>query len=96
MVQRIGGNRRKTRKKFSKSPNEKGKLNIRRFMQNFDKGTKVALNIDPAVSGGQYHPRFHGRVAVVRNKKGWCYEVAIMDGRKEKILIVHPSHLKKV
>lgn len=96
MVTRIGGNRRKTRNKFSKHPRTKGKLSIRNFMQTFEEGDKVGLKADPAISSGLYHPRFHGKVAVVKGKQGWCYNVAIKDGRKEKILIVHPSHLKKL
>ncbi len=44
---------------------------------------------------GMYLPRFHGRIGVVKGQRGKCYEVAIKDGSKEKILIVHPVHLKK-
>lgn len=94
MVKRIGGNRRKTRNKFQKSPSEKGKINIRRFMQTFDEGNKVALVADTAVAGGLYHRRFHGKTGSVVGKRGWCYLVAITDGGKSKTLIVHPAHLK--
>ena len=96
MVQRVGGNRRKTRKKFSIPKKEKGRIDIRRFMQTFNEGDKVGLKANPSVSSGIYHPRYHGKVGVVKGKKGWCYEVGLCLGKKEKLLIIHPSHLKRL
>ena len=51
--------------------------------------------IQTAYQKGMYYPRFHGKSALVMNKKGHCYEVLIKDGGKEKMLIVHPIHLKR-
>ncbi|MFW6013920.1 MAG: 50S ribosomal protein L21e [Candidatus Nanoarchaeia archaeon] len=96
MVQRIGGIRRKTRNKFKKGYRDKGKLSIRKYMQNFEQGDKVSLSADSAVQKGLYPPRFHGKIGCVNGKKGWCYEVAVKDGGKLKCVIVHPVHLKKV
>lgn len=96
MVQRIGGNRRKTRNKLSKHPKDKGKINIRRFMQTFEAGDKVGLKADPSVISAMYPPRYHGKTAVVKGKRGWCYEVIMKDDRKNKMLIVHPAHLKRL
>jgi ribosomal protein L21E len=39
------------------------------------------------------HPRYQGRVAVVRARVGRSYRIAFLDGGKEKQLIAHPVHL---
>lgn len=95
MVQRIGGFRRKTRGKLSKRIGEKGRIIISRFLQRFEEGEKVKLAADPAYQKGMYHPRFHGKAGVVKGKEGSCYKVEIKDGKKAKLLIVHPIHLRK-
>lgn len=96
MAKRIGGFRRKTRNKFKKLVRKKGKISIKDYFQKFKIGEKVLLKAEPAVQKGMYFPRFHSKIGVVRGARGRCYEVAIKDGRKEKILIVHPVHLRKV
>jgi len=95
MVKRIGGFRRKTRYKLKKNIRGKGKLPIRKYLQEFDLQAKVILKAEPSVQKGMYVPRFHGKVGIVTGKKGKCYEVKISDGKKEKTLIVHPVHLIK-
>jgi ribosomal protein L21E len=42
-----------------------------------------------------YLPRFLGRAGVISKKLGSCYQVKIDDMGKEKLLIVHPVHLRK-
>jgi large subunit ribosomal protein L21e len=96
MGQRIGGSRRKTRHKFQKGTREKGKISLTRYFQEFSTGEKVLLDLEPAVHGGMYHPRFHSKVGVVKSKSGKCYNVGIKDGNKEKTLIVHPVHLRRL
>ncbi len=96
MVQRTGGSRRKTRHKLHKPLKTRGRLSIRNYFQAFNEGDKVLFKAEPAVQGGMYLPRFHGKTGTVKNKQGSCYEVIIKDGRKEKIIIVHPVHLRRV
>jgi large subunit ribosomal protein L21e len=96
MVQRIGGFRRKSRHKLKKTIKQKGKISLSRFFQEFSVGDKVQLNAEPAVQKGMYYPKFHGKVGVVAGKSGECYNIQIMDKNKEKTLIVHPVHIKKV
>ncbi|HLC55401.1 MAG TPA: 50S ribosomal protein L21e [Candidatus Nanoarchaeia archaeon] len=95
MVKRIGGSRRKTRAKFSKNYRSKGKISIRQFLQKFSTGEKVILKAETAYQQGMYFPRFHGRQGIVQGRQGACYQVIIKDGDKEKMLIVHPVHLRK-
>ena len=96
MAQRTGRLRRKTRSKFRKSASEKGIISIRRYFQEFKEGEKVILKAEPAVQGGMYFRRFHGKVGQVVGKRGECYKVQINDANKKKEVIVHPVHLKKV
>ncbi len=90
-----GGFRRKTRSKLKKSYKEKGKLSLRKFFQEFKQGERVILKADPSYQKGMYYPRYHGKQGLILNKKGSCYELLIKDGKKEKMLIVHPIHLKR-
>ena len=93
MVKRIGGNRRKTRNKFKRDIQDKGKINIRRYLQTFEVGDQVTLKANSSVHEGLYFPRFHGKSATVCKQRGRCYEVSVMDLNKQKVLIVHPAHL---
>ncbi len=96
MGKRVGGSRRKSRHKFSKSISKKGKISIKNYLQKFKKGEKVVLIAEPAIHKGLYFRRFHGKVGIVEKERGSCYELSIKDGNKLKTLIVHPIHLKNV
>lgn len=96
MVKRIGGFRRKTRHKLKKSARRKGKISISRYFQEFKVNDKVQLVAEPSIHKGLYFPKFHGKYGVIKVKRGNCYEVRIKDPKKEKIIIIHPVHLKKV
>ena len=96
MVQRTGGLRRKTRSKFKKNVRMKGKISIRKYLQNFNENDKVALVMEPSIHSGIFHPRFQGDVGVIVGKQGTCYKIKIIDGKMQKYFIVHPVHLKKV
>ena len=96
MVQRKGGNRRGTRQIMRKRQGTHGKFSIRRYLQILETGDRVALVAESSVHKGLYFKRFHGKIAQVVGKKGFCYEVQLKDGNKQKSLIVHPVHLKKI
>ena len=96
MVQRIGRGRRKTRNKLKQHYRNKGKIPLSKYFQEFEAGDKVALCANPAVIKGMYFPRFHGKIGTVVERKGFCFQVALKDGGKEKKFNVHPVHLKKV
>ena len=95
-MKKTGGLRRKTRSLFRKHKKEKAKPFLKRYLQSLNKGDKVKLSVEPAVQKGMYHPMFYGRNGIIKAKKGKCYEVLITDGGKQKTLIVHPIHLKRV
>ena len=94
-MQRIGGFRRKTRKKLSKNVRQKGKFSIRRFFQKLKDGDRVCLVAEPSIQKGMYFPRFHGKAGTIEGKQGSNYFVKIKDGKKSKKILVHPVHLKK-
>lgn len=81
---------------MSKPRRQRGKLSLTKYLQVFAPGQKVALKAEPSIQRGMYFRRFHGKVGVVSQKLGTCYEVRLKDMGKEKRLIVHPVHLKPV
>lgn len=89
------GFRRKTRNKLSKNHRQKGKVSLRKFFQEFKDGEHVILKAEPAIHIGMYFPRFHGKDGIVMGKQGECIKVLIKDGNKDKLLLVHPVHLKR-
>ncbi len=96
MVTRIGGFRRKSRNKLKKTQKTQGKISLTRYFQEVKLGDKVCLKAEPACQDGMYNPVYHGKTGVVSGKKGRCYEILIKDRAKEKTLIVHPVHFRKV
>ena len=95
MTSNIGGSKRKSRFKLKKSARQRGKISVSRFMQSFQAGQKVHLDIEPALHKGDYSTDFIGKTGTVKAKRGKCYEVIIKDGNKEKMLIIHPVHLRE-
>lgn len=95
MVKRIGGARRKTRKKLRKNVRTKGKISLKRYFQKFKDGDRVYLVAEPSIQKGMYFRRFHGKAGKIAGKQGSNYYVQIKDGNKTKKILTHPTHLKK-
>ena len=93
---RIGGDRRKSKFKLTKEKRRKGKISLTMFMQSFEMGQKVHLSIEPSIHKGSYHSRFIGKTGIIKGSRGKCFEVSINDGNKEKMIIIHPIHLKTI
>ncbi len=96
MTTRHGGSRYRTRKTFRKNVKERGKISMTRYFQKLVEGERVILKAEPAVQKGLYHARFHGYPGKIAGKQGSCYVVSINDKGKQKELLVHPIHLKKL
>ena len=90
------GPKARSRKKMTKKVREKGLPSIRRYLAKFDVGEYAAVAINPSEHYGFPHHRFQGRTGVIIGTQGDCYKLKIKDGNLEKILIVHPVHLKKI
>jgi len=85
---------RKTRKKLSNHPRERGTSPPQRAVAEFEEGQKVHLKLDPSVPDGRFHPRFTGRTGTVLGKQGAAYKVSVRDGGSEKTIIAKPAHLR--
>lgn len=85
------GFRRRTRN-LRVGPREKGKKNIRKYLQEFEEGDRVSIKIDPKYQSIP-HPRFQGKSGKIVGKQGRAYYVKIKDGNKEKKVLVNPEHL---
>ncbi|MBI4918974.1 50S ribosomal protein L21e [archaeon] len=96
MVKRIGGSRRKSRNLFKKHARDKGKVPLSKYFQEFKEGDKVLLHMEPAVQKATYPSKFHSKVGIIGKKRGRCYELTIQDSNKEKLLVLHPIHLRKI
>ncbi len=96
MSARKGGTRRKTRHKLMKDCRCRGKVSVTRYLQEFSVGDNAVLYAESSVHEGLYHPRFHGKQGEITGKQGRCYYIKTTDGGKEKQILVHPVHLRKV
>ncbi len=96
MVKRSKGIRSKSRQILKKRPRDKGLKSITRALQEFVDGESVNIVIDPAIHKGMPSIRFHGYTGKVEGRQGESYLVGINDGKKHKILVVKPDHLRRV
>ncbi|WP_435076547.1 50S ribosomal protein L21e [Halococcus sp. AFM35] len=86
---------KKTRNKLSNDPRERGTSPPQRAIENFSAGERVHLRIDPSVPDGRFHPRFNGHTGEVLGEQGSAYRVRIVDGEKDKTIIVTAAHLRR-
>lgn len=96
VTKRSKGYRSKSRGKLTKHVRERGLSPVSRVIQEFGPGVKVTIILDPSVVKGQPHPRYHGRVGVVKERRGRAYVVEIRDGGSIKKVISRPEHLRSV
>lgn len=96
MVRRSRGIRSKTRQILRRKPREKGLSPITRALQQFEKGDKVSIVIDPSIHKGMPHRRYHGKTGDVEEKRGDAYIVKVRSGNAIKNIIVRPEHLRRV
>jgi len=90
------GPRSKTRRLFSKSLSRKGLRSLGYLLKDYEVGDKVVITIDPAVHRGMPYKRFHGSVGQVVEKRGRAYVVKVTTGRKEKLILARPEHIRPV
>ena len=96
MAKRSKGLRSKSRRKLTKHPRKRGLYPVSKVIQELPLGTKVAIILDPSSVKGQPHPRYHGRVGVVRERRGRAYVLEVRDGGSTKRIISRPEHLRMV
>jgi len=92
MVRKSRGFRAKTRAKLRQKSGYRPA--ITKFLTEFRKDQKVVLNPEPFSHKGMPHSRYKGRIGKVIGKRGKSYIIEIMDGKKSKLIISRPEHLK--
>jgi large subunit ribosomal protein L21e len=95
-MNRKGGLKRKSRQKLTRPKKDKGKISIRKHLQTFKVGDKVQLVADPSYIKGLFNLKFYGKIGTIQGEQGRSYKVHLKDQKKEKSLLVHPVHLKRV
>lgn len=88
------GKRSKTRSKYRKHKREKGRPTVNKMLQTFHIGDRVHVLVDPSLHKGMPFRRFIGKTGTVIGRQGACYFVKIPDMHSEKVILVHPAHLK--
>ncbi len=93
MVRRSKGYRSKTRALFRKRPRERGKIGLSRLLRTFNPGDKVTIRIDPSVHKGMPHRRYHGRIGIVKERRGRSYVIEVAEGKQTRTVIARPEHV---
>lgn len=87
------GHQMNTRALLKRDPRERGKTTLSKVLQSYSEGDKVVVKIDSSVHKGMPHRRFHGRIGVVRARRGRSYVIYVTQGDATKEIIVRPEHL---
>jgi large subunit ribosomal protein L21e len=82
-----------TRALLKRNPRERGKTTLSKILQTYNEGDRVVVKIDSSMHKGMPHRRFHGRIGVVRAKRGRSYVIHVTQGDATKEIIVRPEHL---
>jgi len=94
MVRKSKGYRSSTRSLFRKKPRQRGKIGLNRLLQPYKAGDRVIVKVEPSIHKGMPHKRFHGRVGVVKERRGRSYVVTVAMGGQERQVIARPEHLE--
>jgi ribosomal protein L21E len=78
-----------------KNIREKGKIRLSDYFNELSEGDRVCVCREKTVCSS-FPKRLQGRSGVISGKRGRYNLVKLSEGRKEKMFIVHPIHLKKI
>jgi len=95
MVRRSHGARRGTRAKLRKNLRTRGKVTIRKIVQEFKKGESVIISPEPTIQIGMPDKRYFGKQGKILSMKGKAYIIEVMNGNAVKQVISMPVHLRK-
>jgi large subunit ribosomal protein L21e len=94
MAQKSSGSQQGARDKLSKTVGESTTVND--HLKEFEEGETARIQINPSITEGRVHVRYHGTNVEVTGERGDAYEVKLKDGNKTKTLYIKPVHLEKV
>ena len=87
------GYRSKSRAILSKKPRQRGKIGLSRILRDHKPGDKVYIILDPSAHKGMPHQTFHGKVGIVRERRGRSFVVDVRVGKGYKTVITRPEHI---
>jgi large subunit ribosomal protein L21e len=90
------GYRSGARQLLTKEPREHGKLGLSRLLREYEPGNRVLVRIDSSVQKGMPHPRFHGKIGTIIEKRGRSYVVSVPQGAAVKEITIRPEHLEPI
>lgn len=93
MAQKSSGSQQGARNKLSKDSRHKTTITDR--LKEFEEGDKAVIKIDPSVTKGRVHTRYHGKSVEVTGKRGESNEVQFKEGNNTKTLYIKSVHLQK-
>ncbi|RLE78043.1 MAG: 50S ribosomal protein L21e [Thermoprotei archaeon] len=88
------GYRSRGRKLLRKHPRERGMQGLSRLLYKYKVGDRVNIDISPSNIETAPHRRFQGKTGVIIGTRGRAYVIRVMIGKKEKIVITTPEHIK--
>jgi large subunit ribosomal protein L21e len=94
LVRRSKGYRSRTRTLFRKESRERGKVGLSRLLRTYNLGDKVKIRIDSSVHKGMPHRRYHGRVGIIKGRRGRSYVIEVAEGKQTRTLIARPEHIE--
>ncbi len=83
-----------TRSLLKKPTRQKGKPKISKILQEYAPGSQVIIKMDSSVQKSMPHRRFHGKIGIVKDKRGRGYVVSVPQGNSVKQIIVRSEHLE--
>jgi large subunit ribosomal protein L21e len=95
MVKASKGFRVKTRHTLRVRSRNKGLPKVTSSFRKFKIGEKAIVKLDGRVQSGMCHPRYQGKTGTVTGTQGKAFLVEIVEGRKTKVLLLTPEHLKR-
>ena len=88
------GKRSKTRSLFKRR--NIPKLTVNKLVQDFAKGQRIVIKVDPSFHSGMPTKRYQGKSGTVVGKQGKVFDVEVKKGTMTKHLLVAPAHLMPV
>lgn len=83
-----------TRSLLKKPTREKGKPNIGKILHDYEIGSQVIIKMNSSIQKSMPHKRFHGKIGIIREKRGRGYVISVPQGNAIKEIITRSEHLE--
>jgi len=83
-----------TRSLLKKPIRETGKLYIGKILQDYPPGSRVLIKMNSSVQKSMPHKRFHGKIGVIKAKRGRGYVITVPQGNMIKEIITRAEHIQ--